>query len=637
MADEWDDDIDAGQNFVAKNYALPKVDGEDNDWNDDNPGISNLDEAQEKSNFGHGSRRGRGGKSFDRGYRGGRQNGYGERNGFNHRKGDGDRSDGEWGSSEGADNRNGRNYSRGRNRDQGEDGDGRRDRDRGGAGRGRLQDRDRNNGGGFNEERNNYRDKNSDNAEKKKDLYIPPEPTEDESEIFGQGISSGINFSKYDSIPVEVSGDSPPKAINTFEEADLKPLIMENIRKSGYTRPTPIQKNGIPIIKARRDLMACAQTGSGKTAAFLLPIIHDLLANNEDLDIGKPHALIVSPTRELTIQIFEEARKFARGSYLKISIVYGGTGVKHQGDNIAKGCHILVATPGRLLDFCDRGFITFEDCRYIVLDEADRMLDMGFLPSVEKIMENPTIRPQSERHTLMFSATFPTEIQHLAGRFLNNYIFLTIGIVGGACADVEQNFYEVTRFSKRAKLTDILDQNENNARGTMVFVETQRNADFLASLLSETKYPTTSIHGARLQREREMALRDFKSGKMSVLIATSVAARGLDIKNVDHVINYDLPKSIDEYVHRIGRTGRVGNKGKATSFFDADHDAALAPDLVKILEQANQEVPDFLKSVGGGGGSYRSNNFGGKDVRTMDTRTGIKAAVPAPQEPEEDW
>lgn len=189
-----------------------------------------------------------------------------------------------------------------------------------------------------------------------------------------------------------------------------------------------------------------------------------------------------------------------------------------------KGCHIIVATPGRLQDFVDKGFISFDDVRFIVLDEADRMLDMGFMPAVEKFMNHPSMPKHDQRQTLMFSATFPAEIQDLAGQFLNDYIFLAIGIVGSASTDVEQKFYSVGKFAKRKNLMEVL---ENGADGTMIFVETKKNADFLASILSENKIPTTSIHGDRLQREREEALSDFKTQKMKILIATSVAARGL--------------------------------------------------------------------------------------------------------------
>lgn len=225
----------------------------------------------------------------------------------------------------------------------------------------------------------------------------------------------------------------------------------------------------------------------------------------------------------------------------------------------------------------------------------------------------------------MFSATFPREIQGLAAEFLQNYVFVTIGILGGACSDVHQTFYEVTRKEKRRKLTELLD--EDDPQGTLIFVERKADADFLATFMSATRHSSTSIHGDRLQSQRELALREFKQGTRKVLIATSVAARGLDIPNVQHVINYDMPKSIDEYVHRIGRTGRVGNKGRASSFYDPLGDSAIANDLAKILSQAGLEVPAFLGGGGGGHGGYGSSDvgFGGSDVR--DCHGGTGAAV----------
>ncbi|XP_075149989.1 ATP-dependent RNA helicase vasa isoform X2 [Haematobia irritans] len=530
------------------------------------------------------------------------------------------------------------------NRERGGFGGGRGRGGGGGRGRGRGDRGDGERGGDRREFNNNKGEEEGGEGgepQKPREFYIPPEPTENEDEIFGSGITSGINFSKYDSIPVQVTGENAPAAIQTFEDANLRELVLNNVKRSGYKMPTPIQKTAIPVISAGRDLMACAQTGSGKTASFLLPIINSLLNEGGETTIGKPQALIVSPTRELAIQIFNEARKFALGSYLNIRIVYGGTSSKHQGENIGRGgSHILICTPGRLLDFVEKGFISFEDIRFVVLDEADRMLDMGFKESVEKIMNHPTMRSMDQRQNLMFSATFPPEIQRMAGAYLNEYIFIAIGVVGGACSDVTQNIYEVKKYQKRAKLLEILQENPD---GTIVFVETKRGADFLASLLSETEFPTTSIHGDRLQRQREEALADFKSGKMKVLIATSVAARGLDIKNVNHVVNYDMPQSIDEYVHRIGRTGRVGNNGRATSFFDPESDSGIANDLIKILEGAGQEVPEFLQghsSGGGGGGDFGGSRFGGRDVRkgvAQNDDNFVTSSAPAALEEDEEW
>jgi len=390
-------------------------------------------------------------------------------------------------------------------------------------------------------------------------------------------------------------------------------------------KPTPVQKYSIPIIKNKRDLMACAQTGSGKTAAFLLPILNDMipnpsLPNNANQEVQEPWAVIVAPTRELVIQIGSEARKFAYDSVVKADVIYGGTSTSYQSSRIKRGCHVLVATPGRLLDFLNKGKVSFSQVRYLVLDEADRMLDMGFAPAIKEMVSHNSMAPKGERQTLMFSATFPDAIQEMAKDYLENYLFLTVGMIGAANTDVEQTFFNVGQFDKRQKLLDIL--KEAGSDRTLVFVEQKRTADFIASLCSQNNIPTTSIHGDRLQREREEALKDFRSGKMPVLVATAVAARGLDIRDVRHVINYDLPKSIDEYVHRIGRTGRVGNLGKATSFYDSSSDQELARSLKKILIDAQQPIPDWLSeeantAVGttvqyGGRG-----NFGARDVRSF--------------------
>jgi len=451
----------------------------------------------------------------------------------------------------------------------------------------------------------------------KREIYVPP-PEASEDSLFELGIACGINFEKFDKIPVKVSGENAPSPIPTFESMGLREHLLGNIKKSGYLKPTPIQKTAIPCIMANRDLMGCAQTGSGKTAAFLVPIIHKILEDGADPHTGeepqKPEAIVVAPTRELAIQIKEEARKFSSGTVIKPVVAYGGTSVGFQLSNLFKGCNILIATPGRLLDFVEKGKVSFANVKYLVLDEADRMLDMGFLPDITKIACHESMPKKGERKTLMFSATFPDTVQHMALDFLQDYLFLTIGIVGGASKDVTQTVFEVEKFSKREKLLELL--KEVGTEKTLVFVETKRNADFLASALSSEGFPTTSIHGDRLQRERETALSDFKNGTCPVLVATAVAARGLDIKGVAHVVNYDMPKDIDEYVHRIGRTGRVGNTGKATTFFDPGNDSGVAGDLTKILSDAGQEVPDFLGSdMSGGDFTSGGGAFGGSDIR----------------------
>lgn len=455
--------------------------------------------------------------------------------------------------------------------------------------------------------------------------YKPTLVNEDDESLYDT-VPTGINFDRYEKIKVNVSGEDVPKAIIAFKDVITSDLISKAINRCKYTKPTPVQKYAIPIIMQKRDLMACAQTGSGKTAAFELPVLQDLLSMSDlpnlyGQQVQEPLCVVVSPTRELAIQIHTEAVKFAKGSIIKPALIYGGTSSGYQLANISRGAHFLVATPGRLLDFLNKGRISFAKLKYLILDEADRMIDQGFLPEVRRMVSHESMPDKSLRQTLMFSATFPEEVQNMAKEFLKeNYLFLTVGIVGAANSDVEQTFVEVNFKEKRSKLMDILNNCESTDR-TLVFVEKKKTADFLASYLSQNQMKSTSIHGDRFQSQRETALYDFRSGKMPVLVATSVAARGLDIKDVKHVINYDLPKEIDEYVHRIGRTGRVGNVGKATSFFDPsnDSDVSLAKSLIRILSDADQCVPEFLtNSASGNVGIYSSSSaptFGGTDIR----------------------
>ncbi|XP_065772916.1 probable ATP-dependent RNA helicase DDX4 [Muntiacus reevesi] len=457
----------------------------------------------------------------------------------------------------------------------------------------------------------------------RKVTYVPPPPPDDEESIFAH-YQTGINFDKYDTILVEVSGHDPPPAILTFEEANLCQILNKNIAKAGYTKLTPVQKYSIPIILGGRDLMACAQTGSGKTAAFLLPILAHMMRDgttaSHSKELQEPECIIVAPTRELISQIYSEARKFSFGTCIRAVVTYGGTPLRHSIRQIVQGCNILCATPGRLMDIIGKEKIGLRQVKYLVLDEADHMLDMGFGPEMKKLISCPGMPSKEQRQTLMFSATFPEEIQRLAGKFLkSNYLFVAVGQVGGACTDVQQTILQVGQYSKREKLVGIL-QNIGDER-TMVFVETKKKADFIASFLCQEKISTTSIHGDREQREREQALGDFRCGKCPVLVATSVAARGLDIENVQHVINFDLPSTIDEYVYRIGRTGRCGNTGRAISFFDLESDSHLAQPLVKVLSDAQQDVPAWLEEISfstygpGFSGRTRGNVFASVDTR----------------------
>nr|AEX31554.1 vasa-B [Macrocentrus cingulum]AGU28210.1 vasa-s [Macrocentrus cingulum] len=567
--------------------------------------------------------RGRGGRGG--GGRGGRR----DDSGWSSRNDDGNGGDSAWGSSESRDY-NSDNRGRGRGGGRG----GRRDDENSGWSHG---------GGGDNNGEGGDANGGEDGEAKRAPVtYVPPEIEDSEEAVFGSGIQTGINFEKYDSIDVKTSGEGviPPPG-ESFESMGLRGSLLSNIQKSGYTKPTPVQKYSVPIIMGGRDLMACAQTGSGKTAAYLLPIINKLLDQNapvETCDRGcMPQVIIMAPTRELVSQICNEAQKFARDTIIKSTACYGGVQTMYQVNKLRNGSHIIVASPGRLNDFIQRGRIMLEKIQFIVLDEADRMLDSGFLKDMESVLEHNSITPAGERQTLMFSATFDREIQNLAARFLRNYVFLTVGIVGGACADVEQVIYEVAKSEKRKKLQELLENDGGVSlkAKTLVFVETKRTADFIAAYMSDNHYPSTSIHGDREQRERETALGDFRSGRRSILVATSVAARGLDIQGVAHVINYDLPKSIDEYVHRIGRTGRVGNRGRATSFYDSDQDSAITQDLVRILTQAGHQIPDFLDNAGGGFSGGRGNDFGGYDIRN-DYASG-NGTGGGNVEPEEIW
>ncbi|KAI9319913.1 P-loop containing nucleoside triphosphate hydrolase protein [Dichotomocladium elegans] len=470
-----------------------------------------------------------------------------------------------------------------------------------------------------------------------------------ERELFGSAEDSdrqhtGINFEKYDDIPVEASGHDCPEAITSFG-APLDAHLMSNIELARYTTPTPVQKYSIPIVGAGRDLMACAQTGSGKTGGFLFPVLSELFAKGpldvppEDPNRGYrsrkayPTVLILAPTRELVSQIFDEAKKFAYRSWVRPAVVYGGADIGTQIRQIERGCDLLVATPGRLVDLIERARISLANIRYLVLDEADRMLDMGFEPQIRRIVEKEDMPAVQDRITLMFSATFPRDIQYLARDFLKDYIFLSVGRVGSTSENITQKVEYVEDEDKRSVLLDILHSTETQGL-TLIFVETKRMADMLSDYLIGHNFPATSIHGDRSQRERERALESFRSGRTPIMVATAVAARGLDIANVSHVISYDLPSDIDDYVHRIGRTGRAGNTGLATAFFNRGN-KNIVTDLIDILKEANQEVPSFLESIAretrsygsggrGRGRGGRGGSFGGRDFRKYDNAGGYQ-------------
>ncbi|XWS28225.1 hypothetical protein CRYUN_Cryun25bG0047900 [Craigia yunnanensis] len=464
-----------------------------------------------------------------------------------------------------------------------------------------------------------------------RDREVNPFGNDDDAEqAFSEQESIGINFDAYEDIPVETSGDNVPPPVNTFAEIDLGEALNLNIRRCKYVKPTPVQRYAIPISLAGRDLMACAQTGSGKTAAFCFPIISGIMRGQVPQRPSRgartvyPLALILSPTRELSVQIHEEARKFSYQTGVKVVVAYGGAPINQQLRELERGVDILVATPGRLVDLLERARVSLQMMRYLALDEADRMLDMGFEPQIRKIVEQMDMPPPNVRQTMLFSATFPKEIQRLASDFLANYIFLAVGRVGSSTDLIVQRVEFVHESDKRSHLMDLLHaQRANGVQGkqslTLVFVETKKGADSLEHWLCMNGFPATTIHGDRTQQERERALRSFKSGSTPILVATDVAARGLDIPHVAHVVNFDLPNDIDDYVHRIGRTGRAGKTGLATAFFN-DNNASLARSLADLMHEANQEVPAWLtryaaRSFGGRNRRPRGGRFGGRDFR----------------------
>jgi len=462
----------------------------------------------------------------------------------------------------------------------------------------------------------------------------PPNPRT-EKELFGDAEDpskqhTGINFDRYADIPVEATGNGVPEPVLEFVNSPLDPHLLANIKLARYKTPTPVQKYSVPIVANGRDLMACAQTGSGKTGGFLFPIISaafskgplptpGMQAQNSRGGYGKrkafPTALILAPTRELVSQIHDEARKFTYRSWVRPAVVYGGADMTTQLRQIEMGCDLLSATPGRLVDLIERGRISLSNIRFLVLDEADRMLDMGFEPQIRRIVTGEDMPGVHERQTLMFSATFPRDIQMLAKDFLKDYIFLSVGRVGSTSENITQKIEYVEDADKRSVLLDVLSSMPPGGL-TLVFVETKRMADMLENFLIQSNFAATSIHGDRTQRERERALETFRSSRTPVMVATAVAARGLDIPNVTHVVNYDLPNDIDDYVHRIGRTGRAGNTGVSTAFFNRNN-KNICRELIELLREANQEIPSWLEAVGreasfGGGGRGRGGGGRGR-------------------------
>lgn len=364
----------------------------------------------------------------------------------------------------------------------------------------------------------------------------------------------------------------------TFNQLSLIEPLLRALKEEGYETPTPIQQQAIPVVLKGRDLLGCAQTGTGKTAAFGLPMLQ-LLSNTPHNSGKRPvRSLVVTPTRELAIQIQESFTAYGRFTGLRSTVIYGGVGQKPQTDALQRGTDILIATPGRLLDLMNQGFISLRNIEYFVLDEADRMLDMGFIHDVKKIIK---ALPQ-KRQSLFFSATMPPQIVQLASGILTNPESVEVTPVSSTAETIKQFMYFTEKQDKTALLIEILKDKEIET--ALVFTRTKHGADKIVRTLQKSGIKAEAIHGNKGQTARQNALSNFKAKTTRVLVATDIAARGIDIDELAWVINYDIPNISETYVHRIGRTGRAGANGTALSFCDAEERAYLR-DIEKLIQK----------------------------------------------------
>ena len=356
----------------------------------------------------------------------------------------------------------------------------------------------------------------------------------------------------------------------TFDSFGLRAELLDAVKASGYTTPTAIQQRAIPAITQGNDLLAAAQTGTGKTAAFTLPLLHRLAAQRP-AGKGRPvRLLVVAPTRELAAQIHESVKNYGRDLPLKSAVVFGGVGMQPQIDRLRRGVDVLIATPGRLLDHLERGHVRLDRLETVVLDEADRMLDMGFIHDIRRLLK----QLPRERQTLLFSATFSSEIRRLASGMLQDPVEIDVAPRNSAAETVAQKVYRLDKAKKRQQLSQLI--HEGDWQQVLVFTRTKHGANNLSRQLDKDGLSAAAIHGNKSQSARTRALDGFKQGQVRVLVATDIAARGLDIDQLPHVVNYDLPQVAEDYVHRIGRTGRAGNVGEAISL--------VAPEENKLLK-----------------------------------------------------
>ncbi|XP_065364821.1 uncharacterized protein mahe [Calliphora vicina] len=443
----------------------------------------------------------------------------------------------------------------------------------------------------------------------KKNFYIPHPNTLNMSEQEVSDMRADLQ--------ITVSGNEIPHPIGSFEECTLPEYTIEEMKRQGFTKPTAIQAQGWPIALSGRDLVGIAQTGSGKTLAYMLPaMVH--IANQPPLQRGDgPIALVLAPTRELAQQIQSVVRDYGHlcKPEIRHTCIFGGSSKVPQARDLDRGVEVIIATPGRLIDFLENRTTNLQRCTYLVLDEADRMLDMGFEPQIRKIIEQ--IRP--DRQVVMWSATWPKEVQALAGDFLNDYIQINIGSMNLSANHNIRQIVEICQENEKpqlvVKLLNEILPNQNNAANNnnkiIIFVETKIKVEEILQIIRSEGYTATSIHGDKTQAERDSVLKDFRNGKSNILIATDVASRGLDVEDLQYVINYDYPNSSENYVHRIGRTGRCQQLGTAYTFFTPDN-AKQSRELISVLEEAGQQpsqaLLDMARSMGGGGNNRNNNN-----------------------------
>ncbi|MEJ7767809.1 MAG: DEAD/DEAH box helicase [Chitinophagaceae bacterium] len=370
----------------------------------------------------------------------------------------------------------------------------------------------------------------------------------------------------------------------SFETLHLIEPILKALKTEGYTTPTPIQEQAIPIVLDRKDLLGCAQTGTGKTAAFAIPILQ-ILQQEKATSFPGIKALILTPTRELAIQIDESFAAYGKNLGLKHLVVFGGVSQHAQTNALRQGVDILIATPGRLLDLIDQRFISLQHISLFVLDEADRMLDMGFIHDVKKVIA----KLPAKKQTLFFSATMPPEISRLADTILKNPVKVAVTPVSTMAEKVQQGLYFVDRNDKRLLLLHLL--KDNTIQNALVFTRTKHGADKVAKELNRANIEAEAIHGNKSQTARQRALTLFKTGRIRVLVATDIAARGIDVEDLSHVINFELPNVPETYVHRIGRTGRAGASGIALSFCDSEEREYLR-DINKLISPSIPVIED---------------------------------------------